>query len=221
MALKLYDDKTQIPQDQQATAVELKDGKWAVDEPSADLGDAGRQAIAAEREKAANEEKARKKAEKELADLKREAAARASGVTEEQLQKIRTDEAAARAPIEAELATTKAENRKLKLTDRVKALALKHGIMTDRIDDAMVLLDSRTDLGDAGGIIVKGKDGVATAETVDDFLSKTFKTEKPWLYVGPGGSGAGGGGSNGTDAPTAEKTQARTAELRSVIAGAL
>ena len=160
-------------------------------------------ALEKERQRARDEGKARKAAEKERDELKRSQEARDKGISEEELQKIRDAEAAARRPIEEERDRLAAENRKLKLTDRVQALALKHGVMSDRIEDAMLLLDRRTDLTDQGGIAVKDKDGNITAQTIDDFLAKTFKAEKPWLYAGSGASGSGAEGSRGSGGPPA------------------
>lgn len=222
MALKLYDTKDAVPESQRTAAVETKDGKFAVSEDDPALGEAGKRAIQEEREARQREERARKTAEKDLDDLKREQKARAAGISEEELQKIRADEALARKPIEDELAQTKAENRKLKLTDRVQALALKYGVMPDRIEDAMLLLDKRTDLTDKDGIAVKDREGKVTTETVDEFLKTTFKKEKPWLYAGSGASGSGASGSSGTGdpeppKPDPAKADARNREIRSAF----
>jgi hypothetical protein len=154
-------------------------------------------ALQSERVRAAEQERLRRAAEKELDDLKRAEKAKAAGISDEEMQKLRDDEAKARKPLEDELSTVKAENRKLKLTDRVKALALAAGVMPDRIKQAMKILDERTDLTDASGIVVKDEDGKITTETVEDFLGKTFKKESPWFYAGTGASGSGALGSSG------------------------
>ncbi len=155
-------------------------------------------ALDAERGQKTEAEKERKRLEKELSDLKRKETAAQHGISDEQLEKLRNEDASKRKPIEEELATLKAENRKLKLTDRVQALALKYGIMQDRIEDAMLNLERRVDLTDGDNIVVKDKAGNVTTETVEDFLAKTFKGEKPWLYQGSGNSGSGASGSNGS-----------------------
>lgn len=220
--LKLYDSLDAVPEALRATAVETKDGKLAVSEDDPALGDAGKAALEAERTARTAAEKARKDAEKERDELKRSAEARAKGVTEEELQRIRDAEAAARRPIEEERDRLAAENKKLKLTDRVQALALKHGVMADRIEDAMKLLDGRTDLGDADGIVVLDKAGKVTAEPIDDFLSKTFKKEKPWLYAGSGATGGGSSGSEGGEPEDgSRKPRSKAVEAHSrTIAGA-
>lgn len=222
--IKKYPKIEDVPEAQRATAIELKDGTFAVDEPADPaLGDAGKRALEAERTRAAEAEKKQREAEERAATLAREKEALSKGVTEAQLEEIRQKEALARKPIEEERDRAIAENRKLKLTDRVRALYLDPkvgGGMVDRVEDAMDQLEKRTQLGDKDGIVFKDKDGKVTADDAAAFF-KAFKTEKPWLFAGPGGSGAGGGTSNGTEEPSTEKTQARTAELRSMVAGAL
>lgn len=155
------------------------------------------------------EEKKRQDAEKERDDLKRTADAKAKGISEEELQKIRDAEALARKPLEAELEQAKAENRKLKLTDRVQALALKYGVMQDRLKQAMKILDPRTDLSDAGGIVVLDEEGKVTTETIDNFLEKTFKKESPWFYKGTGAKGSVDANSTAeTEVPEAKQATA-------------
>lgn len=155
-------------------------------------------ALEKERQRAKEEEKARKAAEKERDELKRAQDAAKQGITEEQLQKIRDDEAKARKPIEDERDALKKENRKLKLDDKARALALKAGVMPDRLDKAMRDLADRLDLAEGGDtIVVKDTKGNVTAETVEDFLTKTYKAEAPFFYAGTGASGSGAEGSSG------------------------
>ena len=198
MPMKLYDTKEAVPEAVRATAIETKDGKFAVDEVDPALGEAGKRALEEERAARKKEADARKAAEKERDDLKRAAEAREKGISDDELQKIRDKEAADRKPIEEERDRLKQENRKLKLDDRARALALKAGVMPDRLDKAMKDLAGRLDLTEGGDtIIVKDAKGGVTTETIEDFLSKTYKAEAPFFYAGPGGSGSGGDGSSG------------------------
>ena len=200
MPLPIYDTQDAVPDDVRDDYVE-HEGKW---QPKAVVE------LAVEKRKRAtllNEKREAERLQKEAQDkldaAERAAEAARKGISEDELQKIRDAEAAARRPIEEERDRLKAENRKLKLTDRVQSLALKHGVMPDRIEDAMLALECRTDLGDNDGIVVKDKDGNLTAETIGSFLSKTFKAEKPWLYAGSGASGSGADGSRGSGGPPA------------------
>lgn len=194
MPLPTYDKQEDVPEAQRDDYAE-HEGKWR---PKVEID------LAVERKKRQQlldekkeSDRLRKEAEKERDDLKRTAEAKEKGISEEELQKIRDDEAKARKPLEDENAALKAENDKLKRVDKVRSEALRLGIMTDRIEDAMTLLDPRTVLTKEGTIAVKDKSGNITTETLEEFLGKTFKTEKPWLYKGPESSGSGAEGSQG------------------------
>lgn len=207
MPLKSYDTKDAVPEAQRATAVETKEGKFVVSE---DLGDAGKKAIESERAAREAAEAKLKTAEKERDELKLKAEAAAKGITEAELQKIREDEAKKVKPIEEERDRLKAETRKLKLTDRVKALALSKGALPDRIEKMMRDLEGRVDLTEDGNsIVVKDAKGTVTAETIDDFLAKTYKTEAPFFYAGSGGGGGGSTGSDGGGGSDADLTKAK------------
>jgi hypothetical protein len=199
MPIKLYDKRDDVPEAQRAAAIETRDGKFAAEEvPDPALGDAGKKALQAERDRADKAERDRKAAEKERDELKLKAEAAEKGITEAELQKIRDAEAAGRKPIEEERDRVKAENRKLKLDDRVRALGVKYGWMPDRIEKAMKDLQGRVDLTeDEKGIVVKDANGNVTTETIDNFLEKTYKAEAPFFYAGSGGSGSGSDGSGG------------------------
>lgn len=225
MALRLYDTKELVPEAHREAAIETKDGKFAVEEIDPALGAAGKKALDEERVARQKADDARKAAEKERDDLKRAADARAGNISDEQLQKLRDEDAAKRKaeldPVAAERDAFKAKYRKATLNDRVQALFLKNGGMPDRVEDAMLALDKRTDLTDTDGIVVKDRDGKVTTETIDDFLKKTFKSEKPWLYAGSGAAGSGARGSSGSaDDQKPEPSIEAQAERQRQIAGA-
>src|SRR4051812_9902119 len=104
MALKFYDTRDAVPEAQREAAIETKDGKFAVEEVDPALGEAGRQALQRERTAREEADRLRKAAEKKAADLEREQQARAAGISEAELQRIRDTEALARRPLEDELA---------------------------------------------------------------------------------------------------------------------
>lgn len=219
MPLPIYDTQDAIPEDSRDDYVE-HEGKW---HPKVVVE------LAAEKQKKATllnekkeEERKRKEAEQKLADAQRATEAKEKGISEDELQKIRDREAEARKPIEEERDRLAAENRKLKLTDKVQALYLANGGMGDRVEDAMLALEKRTDLGDAGGLVFKDKDGNITADDAEKFFKK-FAEEKPWLFEGSGasGSGAGGnGGGGGRTTPKTTTTQERNDAHRARVAGA-
>lgn len=219
MPIKTYDSQEAVPEAHRASAIETKDGKFIVDEPDPTLGEKGERALEAAKAAQREEEKRRKAAEKERDDLKRAAEAREKGISEEALAEIRRKEEAARKPIEDERDQLAAENRKLKLTDRVQALFLKYEGMPDRVEDAMDQLAKRTDLGDAGGIVYKDKAGTITADSEEAFFKK-FKTEKPWLFKGTGASGSGASGSSGSADDVPSASEATKEAKRREVAGA-
>lgn len=199
MALKLYDSKDAVPADQREKALETKDGKWAAEEIDPNAVSAAAQATIDKVRKEKKEEKERADAEKVRADaLEAAAAAAASGVTREQLDKINADAEKKFKPVVDENAQLKGKLRKVLLGDRLEARLLKAGVMPDRVAKAVKDLDGRVDLTDDGeDFVVNDAKGKVTSETLDDFLSKTYKTEAPFFYAGTGGSGSGADGSSG------------------------
>jgi hypothetical protein len=220
MPLPVFDTQDAVPEAFRGE-YEERDGKWHPKVPDVTKLNS---ALQSERDRATEQERLRKAAERERDDLKRAEKAKAAGISAEELEQIRVAEREARKPLEDELTTVRAENRKLKLTDRVKALALAAGVMPDRIKQAMKILDERTDLTDADGIVVKDEAGKVTTETIEDFLAKTFKKESPWFYAGAGASGSGASGSNGSGGGTATDTTTPAQALerkRAAMPGAL
>lgn len=225
--LKLFDKKEDVPDAQRKDAIETKDGKFAADIPeSPDLGDKGKKALQAERERADQAEKDAKALQKKVDDLEKTQKARDAGITDDQLEVLRKEDAAKRKPIEDEVERLRLENRKLNRDDRVQKLALDSGVMKDRIKTAMKELDARVQLAkDGKELVVFDADGKITTEAIDTFLKTTFKKEFPWLYQGAGGSGSGGHGSEAgdedvTDVSDATKQATKDAKRRDV-AGAL
>lgn len=222
MPLPVFDTQDAVPEAFREE-YEERAGKWHPKVPDVTKLTS---ALNGERERATEQERLRKAAEKERDDLKRAEKAKAAGISDEELQKLRDDEAKARKPLEDKIAAQDKRIRQLTLTDRVKALALTAGVMPDRIKQAMKILDERTDLTDADGIVVKDEDGKVTTETIEDFLAKTFKKESPWFYAGAGASGSGAsgsggsGGGNGTERP-APLTDADKQRHADRVAGSL
>lgn len=218
MPMPAFATEAEIPDVFRPEYLQSADGQWRAKlEADVDVERAKRQTLLDEKK---DEERKRRDAETKLADLQRTADARAKGISEDELQRIRDAEAVTRKPIEDERNTLRAENRKLKLTDKLQALALKAGVMADRINDGMLLLDARAELGDADGLVFKDATGAVTAQNADQFFA-ALKTEKPWLFAFEGG---GGSGSTGSDRRTTTSTTSLTAApsraTRSTVLGA-
>ena len=147
-----------------------------------------------------DEEKARRKAEEDRADLERKLAAAGSGDEKDKvakaLAKFDADLVAAKAAHQAELDKVTAELRGLKLTDQVKARFLALGGRPERADKMIRDTEGRLDL-EGDRIVVKDAKGAVTSQTVDDFFAKTYRTEVPEFYDGTKAAGGGGGGGGG------------------------
>lgn len=188
MPLPVFDNEADIPEAFRPDYAQSEDGKWrSKTEAEAIAAKAKQAALLTEK---AEEKRLRIAAEGERDELRRADEARRDGVSETALEKIRSDEAAARQPILSENETLKAENRKLKYTDRVRAMALAKGVLPDRLDDAMPTLEKRIELGDADGFVFKDASGAITAQTDAQFFA-ALKTEKSWFFAFEGRPGGG------------------------------
>jgi len=122
-------------------------------------------------------------------------------------------------PIEDELTTTKAELRRLKVDDRVKAAALAAGVRAAAVDDALRVTRDVFDLDEKGRVIVLDEDGDPSAVTLDRYFSETLKSAKPWFYEGSGASGSGTGSGRGEGKPKAIPAAAMMDHLEAVAKG--
>jgi hypothetical protein len=212
MAFPVFDKKEDIPKGFEED-YEEREGKFHPKVPDVTKLNS---ALDGERTKAANEEKERKRLEKENADLKRKQTAADNNISDEKLEELRKEDEKKRKPLEDKIAELETRLTKVTKTDRVQSLALKYGIMSDRVEDAMLILDKRTGLTEKGETVtVLDKDGKLTTESIDDFLKTTFKKEKPWLYKGSGASGSGASGSSGGGEEDDDEETPRTDESRS------
>ena len=229
MPFPTYEKKEDIPE-AFLSEYEEKDGKWHAKVPDVTSLNT---ALKEERERAENEKKERIKAENTATELRRKQAAADNNISDEALNKLRSEDAEKRKtelePLQTELTETKAKLRKITLSDRLRALGTAAGWHPERIEDAMdLLLEKRVDLAEGSdtNIVVKDKSGKPTTEKIEDFLKVSLKKEKPWLYLGPRGSGSGAGGSSRSagaadeDERPAPDEQGLAAK-RATVAGAL
>lgn len=217
MPLPTFQAEADIPEAFRPEYVQGADGVWRCKaDDEIDVERKKRQDLLNEKK---DEERKRKEAEQKLADAQRVADAQKAGVSEAEIKRIQEDLASKYAPVEQENGTLKAELRKLKLTDKVRALSLKAGVMAERIDVAMMLIEPRTDLGDADGIVWKNEKGEVTAQTADQFFAD-LKKQHEYLFAFTGGSGSGSSGSSRTTTTTTPPTTAPDARVRSQVATA-
>lgn len=217
--LPIYDTSDAVPEDQREDYAE-HEGKWRPKiEVELAVEKRKRGVLLNEKKEA---ERLRQAAEAERDELKRIKEATDEGVTKQQLDKIRDDLNTAKVvPLETENATLKSKLQKVMKTDRLRALGVKHGVMADRLDDFMDLIDRRVGLDETDELTALNAKGELTAEAINDFVSTTFKQEKPWLYQGSGASGSGSQGSSSTEhTPPVVRTDQQVAEKRQQVAGA-
>ena len=228
MAFPTYEKKEDIPKGFE-DLYEEKDGKFSPKVTEVPDVTKLNTALESQRTQAENEKKERIKAENALAELRRKEAAREGNISDEQLNKLREEDATKRKaeldPVQTELVETKAKLRKITLVDRLRTLGTAAGWLADRSDDALEAALKRADLAEGSdtNIVVKDKDGKVTTEKIEDFLKVGFKKEKPWLYAGSGASGSGAGGSNRSVAADEEPPAADTKQLeqkRATVAAA-
>jgi hypothetical protein len=156
---------------------------------------AEREALAAEREaiKRNRDEvlTEKKTLAQKLADLETQDKASKTGVTAEQLEKLRADVRQALeneyAPFRTTAEQLAAENRSLKLDNVVKNVMAKSGVRADRIDEMFKLSAHNFDLTEDGKPIVKSNMGLEIGKYVKEDLFKSY----PEWFEGSGSSGGG------------------------------
>jgi len=203
MKFPTFQSEDEIPEAFREVYEQQDDGTWAVPDPDPSGDDGGvdvdklQDALAAERKRADAAERATQKASAELAQLKTGQKAADEGITQEKLESIRAD---VREELEREYGPkiesadeALAENRRLKLDNRVKNLAAKHGVRGERLDAWWRQHQHRFDLGDDGEPIVKDHPG----KKVTHFITHDLKDEIPEFYEGSKGDGGGAPGAGG------------------------
>lgn len=204
MPLPTFATRDEIPEPFRDLYAE-QDGQWVATLPD-DSGAVS--ALQKERERAKAEERARKEKERELADLRRQLEAKATGASDEKiaelLRKFDADRAALEAEYQAKLQDRDAKLATLTLKEQVERVALAQGIRGDRLTQTMALVRDRIHVSpDAERPVVLDAKGQPTTATVEEFFAKTFRGEMPEFYSPSGASGAGAGGSTAPGGGTA------------------
>ena len=211
MSLKLFESKDSIPESLRESAVETKEGKWAV----ADVD-----GLKSSQERLLDE---KKKLQAKYEELERSL----GGLSSEQIQKYRTDmarleeEQARKAGdfdklLEKRIGETKAEYEKrlaeaeqykTKYVDRevefaIRDAAAKAGVPPEDIPYVVDLHKGRRVRYDekTGKTVVYDRDGDPTGLSVEKFYAESFKAEAPKFYGSTAGSGGGSTGGS-TRAP--------------------
>jgi len=187
MPLPTFATREEIPEAFREEYIE-KEGKWV---PNVEDVSGLKSALERQKEEA-RQAKARAK---ELEELQK---AKAAGITDEQLAKLRQEIAAEKAPLEEKVAKYEQELRTLKLDSRIKSLLGEAGANPARLDALLKLTLDRFDLSEQGTPIVKDKPAVDLGK----YINETVAKEYPELFLSKqkGGTGApGSGGTGGED----------------------
>ena len=188
MALPSFDKKTDIPKGFEEE-YEEREGKWVpIDRTQKALA-----ALQEERTAREAAEGVARKAAKELAEVQTKQQALAAGMTDEEFRKrYSTIEQNIRAEYEPKVKEAEAmaaENRTLKLTDKIKQLFREAGAVKGRQDDFWKMHGDEFELSADGKPIVKAEPGKDVAKHV----SAICKSRPEWMQ----GTRAAGGGAGG------------------------
>lgn len=201
MALKTYDTKDAVPEDQRESAIETKDGKFVVSEAEDTSGLTS--ALDTERTKREAAEKLQKKTADELKKAEAKVKAASHGLTDEQLASLREDavkeERAARVKAEEERDAERTGNRQRDLSGAFKSVAGDVKFLGNRLDDVFALHGSEFDLTDDRKLMVKGKPGIDPKKHMETIA----KARPEWVQgTQAAGGGAAGVAATGTGATT-------------------
>lgn len=189
MPLLTFESLEEIEEGRRATAVELKDGRYAVVEDT-DVSPLKAKADELLKETKTERQK-RKELEAKLATYEQERTAREAGLTRDKLDEIMAQAEAKYRPVVDELEKVRGALRSERLDGRVKAM-LGQARAAD-IDAAFKVVGDHFDLTEDGSLVVKSDPTVK----VDDYIGKTLTTRYPFLFQGTLASGSGAQGMKG------------------------
>lgn len=188
MPVETFETQEDVPEEFRESAIETKAGKFIVvrEDDTSGL----KSALDKERKARKDAEKEAKERAQRLADLELEAKASKEGLTSERLAEIRKQVAAEFEPYRTKAETLEAENRSLKLTDRVKALMEKADFHD--VEAVWKLHGEDFDLTDDGQPIVKAEPGKSLEKHIAEIA-----TAKPYLVRGTQAAGGDAKGARG------------------------
>ena len=127
----------------------------------------------------------------ELAELKQKQHAEASGITSEQLDKlrvnIRADYEKEYGPLKTQLEELQTDNRTLRLDSKVQTLMAEKGVLSSRVQALYSLEGGAFDLTDDGQPMLRENPGGDIGKFITDNLAQKY----PEWFEGSGSSGGG------------------------------
>lgn len=212
MPLPIFDAESDIPE-LFRPEYEEKDGKWHPKVPDVTNLTS---ALESERARAREEERKRKDAEKRAAELQRATEAKGKGISDEELDRLRAEDAAKRKeevePLQQRLADAEARLRAYQLTNPVKDAYLAAGMYPDEWEERSERILKRYDLSDGGtSVVVKDEQGKLSTETLEQSVAK-YREKYPRAFQADVGGGGGATRSTARTGGTVDvvKTKAQT-----------
>lgn len=151
-----------------------------------------------------------KEALEKVAELEKNPAAKPPNIEEIQAKWTKEKEKEF-APIKGENEKLKGELLQLKLTDKVKAIAIKSGVKAKYVDDLMAVTGQHYKLGEKDQIIILDSEGDPMDKTPEQFFGEVLKEQKP-IFFEPSGA-AGSGAQPGTSGKPGSTTTIKRADF--------
>lgn len=106
-------------------------------------------------------------------------------------EKIKAEVEREYSPYKTRAETAEAKLRDIEMSGRIRAAAVKAGVIEDDLDDVLTLTRGRFDLDEDGEIIVKDEKGQDSGLTPEKFFAGEFKEKRPKFFKAPVSSGSG------------------------------
>jgi len=93
--------------------------------------------------------------------------------------------------LQNQLKEAKSTINTMKITSKLKNIAITAGIDAEYVDDVITLTKGNFGLNEEGAVVIVDADGEPTEKSVENFFSNDFKKKKPRFYIGTGRTGGG------------------------------
>lgn len=215
MSLKMFDTKDAVPESLRESAIETKDGKWAVSDVEGLKS--SQQRLLDEKKKLQDEYEATKRAlgglspeqiTKYREDVQRleDEQARKAGDFDKLLEKRVNETKADYEKRLAELAPYREKYHDRETDLAIRDAATKAGVLAEDLPFVLDIVKGRRVKFDdkSGKVVVVDKDGDVMTKSVEKFFAEDFKVEAPKFYGATNGSGGGASSSGGTRVPNGQ-----------------
>ncbi|MCO4101046.1 MAG: hypothetical protein HEQ38_16965 [Gemmatimonas sp.] len=215
MSLKMFESRDAVPESLRESAIETKDGKWAVADVEGLKSSQTR--LLDEKKKLQDEYEGMKRSlgglspeqiAKYREDMQRleDEAARKAGDFDKLLEKARNEVRSEYEPKVAEMSQYKTMYVDNRVEIAIRDAAIKAGVPQEDLPYVVDLHKGRRVRYDekSGKPVVYDKDGDPTGLTLEKFYADVFKAEAPKFYGPTGGSGGGASTAGGGRVPAGQ-----------------